>query len=398
MSDNKDISKLNMLTVVKNIGLRKAKAAAAKDSLPKTYPVNELAKRLHPDKQYMRIKEVKDLGNGVKEYTLVPNKIKSTECAYFKAGSYLNVFLDINGMPVTRAYSISSSPKDSIDGFYKLTVKSVNEGLVSNYILDNWKEGDEVTVSGPSGNFNYNRLRDSQTVVGIAGGSGITPFLSFAEAIAEGTENFNLILLYGSRTEDQILFKDEFDKISEKTRKVKTVYILSDEEKEGFEHGFISADIIKKYAPTDSEYSIFLCGPQAMYNFADKEIAKLNIKQKFVRKELFGEVFNPSADKDYPGAKTKTVKITVTVRDETFVIDADPNDSIMRSLEKNSIAVPAHCRSGECGYCHSTLVSGDIYVPKKVDGRRLADYKYGGIHPCVTFPLSDIEIIVPPVK
>ena len=69
--------------------------------------------------------------------------------------------------------------------------------------------------------------------------------LSFAKAIAEGDEDFNLILLYGSNTEKDILFKEEFDELEKMTDKVKEVHVLSDEEKAGYEHGFVTADLIK---------------------------------------------------------------------------------------------------------------------------------------------------------
>ncbi|HBH99517.1 MAG: 2Fe-2S iron-sulfur cluster-binding protein [Clostridia bacterium] len=65
---------------------------------------------------------------------------------------------------------------------------------------------------------------------------------------------------------------------------------------------------------------------------------------------------------------------------------------------KNGIAAPSHCRSGECGWCHSRLVAGDVYMPTSVDGRREADKKFGYIHPCVTFPLSDLTMEVPTVR
>lgn len=60
--------------------------------------------------------------------------------------------------------------------------------------------------------------------------------------------------------------------------------------------------------------------------------------------------------------------------------------------------MPSRCRSGECGWCHSRLISGKVYIPKALDGRRLADEKYGYIHPCCTFPISDIAIEVPAAK
>lgn len=367
--------------------------------LRKTYPLNELAKKLHPSRQYMKVAEVEQLAFDTKRYRLVPNPERgTTQCAVFKAGQYLNVYEDIDGMKVNRAYSISSSPKDAKEGFYEITVKTVNGGLVSNYIFDNWKVGDEVTVSGPSGHFTYSLLRDAKTVVGIAGGSGITPFLSMAKAIAAGKEPFNLVLLYGSRKADAILYKEAFDELEKLSDKIKVVHVLSDEDVEGYEHGFVTADIITKYAPKDEPYSVFLCGPQAMYRFADKELEKLNLERKYIRHELFGEVHDPNTLEGYPGTDQETVKITVNIRDTSKTVTGKATDTILQTLEKNGIAVPTRCRSGECGFCHSRLCSGKVYVPSSVDGRRLADLKYGYIHPCVTFPLSDIEIEVPADK
>ena len=367
--------------------------------LRKTYPLNELAKKLHPSRQYMKVAEVEQLAFDTKRYRLVPNPERgTTQCAVFKAGQYLNVYEDIDAMKVNRAYSISSSPKDAKEGFYEITVKTVNGGLVSNYIFDNWKVGDEVTVSGPSGHFTYSPLRDAKTVVGIAGGSGITPFLSMAKAIAAGKEPFNLVLLYGSRKADAILYKEAFDELEKLSDKIKVVHVLSDEDVEGYEHGFVTADIITKYAPKDEPYSVFLCGPQAMYRFADKELEKLNLERKYIRHELFGEVHDPNTLEGYPGTDQETVKITVNIRDTSKTVTGKATDTIVQTLEKNGIAVPTRCRSGECGFCHSRLCSGKVYVPSSVDGRRLADLKYGYIHACVTFPLSDIEIEVPADK
>ena len=135
-----------------------------------------------------------------------------------------------------------------------------------------------------------------------------------------------------------------------------------------------------------------------MYKFVDAQLETLHLPVKYIRHELFGEVHNPSQYADYPAAEETTVKITVKIRDESKTVSGSINDSVMQILEKNGIAVPARCRSGECGFCHSLLISGKVYIPKSVDGRRLADFKYGYIHPCVSFPLSDLEIEVPADK
>lgn len=372
--------------------------AASTAAIPQLNPVNRLAKRLHPDRQYMKIAQVTELAPDTKRFRFVPDPARgTTECAPFLAGQYLNIHLTINGMPANRAYSISSSPKNAREGYYELTLKYVQDGLVSRYVLDNWKEGDEVELSGPAGTFYYSPLRDAKTVVCLAGGSGVTPFLSLANAIADGDEDFRMILLYGSRTEDAILYKAEFDRLAKDDR-IQVVHVLSDEEKPGFEHGFISADLIREYAPAGEPYSVFVCGPQGMYRFVDQEIEKLGLARKYVRHELFGEVHDARTQDGYPGTDLTTVKITVSIRDTTRTVTGSVCDTILQTLEKNGITVPTSCRSGECGFCHSVLKSGQVYVPKAIDGRRLADLKFGGIHPCATFPLSDLEIIVPADK
>ncbi len=370
-------------------------ANASERPLPEEYPVNRLARRLHPKRQYLKVAQVTQWDNDCKSYDLVPDHERgTTECAFFSAGQYLSVYLNFDGKTARRAYSISSSPRDALHGKYTLTIKRVQDGIVSPFILDNWKAGTEVEVSGPEGTFDYQPLRDAKTVIGIAGGSGITPFLSMSKAIVEGDEDFNLILLYGSRTADAILFKDKFDELSSLTDKIKVVHVLSDDDKEGFEHGFISEQLIRKYAP-QGNYSIFMCGPQVMYRFVDKEIEKLGLEQKYIRHELFGEVHNPSAYADYPKDVPGEVKIVVHIRDKEYSITASSGMTILQSLDANGIAMASRCRSGICGWCHSYLKKGRVYIPKEVDGRRLADEKYGYIHPCCSFPLSDIEIEAP---
>ena len=357
-----------------------------------------LARALHPKKQFVKVSEVIERAEDCKSFVLVPDEEKGTKAlAYFGAGKYLTVFEEVEGMKITRAYSISSKPKVALEGKYMLTIKRVDGGLMSNYILDTWKVGTSVTVSAPEGHFEYQPLRDAKNVICLAGGSGITPFISMAGAVIDGDEEFNMTLIYGSRNKENILFYDELEEIK-KTGKVNVVHVLSDEEAEGFEKGFITAELIKKYAPEGEPYSIFICGPQGMYEFLDKEIAKLGLERKFVRHEMFGEFRNPASQADYPEAVPETVSITVTIQDMTTTVTGSTNDTVLQILEKNGIAAPARCRSGECGFCHSHLLSGKVYVPKNLEYRRLADFKFGCIHPCCSFPLTDLVIDVPVAK
>lgn len=361
-----------------------------------------LAKALHPKRQYLKVAEVVKRSKDCRSYTLVPDEERgTTSLAYFGAGKYLTVFETIEGMPVTRAYSISSSPKDSLEGKYVLTIKLVDGGLMSRYIFDTWKVGTQVEVSAPAGNFEYQPIRDAKKVICLAGGSGITPFVSMANAICDGDEDFELTLLYGSRNEKNILFLEELTALQKKCGKIKVVHVLSDPGvliPRGMKKGFITAELIKKYAPKDEPYSIFICGPQQMYEHLDKELEKLNLPKKYIRHEMFGEFHNPQTQEDYPADIPEEVTIKVTIQDNTYTVTGKSTDSVMQILEKNGISAPARCRSGECGFCHSHLLSGKVYVPKHLEYRRLADYKFGCIHPCCSFPLTDLEIDVPPAK
>ena len=379
------------------IKLREKMIAAADSSIPTSiYNVNILAKKLHPNTQYAVIKEVIE-HKDAKTYILVPDTEKgTTELAYFRAGQYVSVALDIGEARLNKPYTLSSCPKEALEGIYTITVKRTEKGYASDYILNNWINGTKVKLSAPLGEFYYQELRDAKNVVALAGGSGITPFYSMAKAIADGTEDFTLTIIYGSRTKDAILLGDELKAVeSQSGGKVKLVNVLSDEEAEGYEKGFITAELVKKYAPT-GDYSIYVCGPKAMYSFLDEELAKLGLKARRIRKELPGEYGDPTKDEAYPkDLAGKEFSITVLIKDRKETVTCKSEQTLLEALEQGGIRAPSHCRSGECGWCHSRLVEGDVYIPEDTDGRRLADKKFGWIHPCCSYPLSDVTIDVP---
>lgn len=400
MRKKSNISSISPAGFVKVLTARLSAVSNSVDAPVKdlnAYYPNRLAAALHPAAQYLKVKEIIAHSPDMKSFLLEADPARGTKrLAWFAAGQYLCVKLTVNGAEISRPYSIASAPRDTLDGVYRLTVKRVDGGIASGYILDHWEVGTEVTVSAPQGEFTHERLRDAKTVIGIAGGSGITPFRSFARSILQGDEDFNLILLYGSRTYEDAVFTDEFKAMAKADPRIKIVNVLSEEKKRGCCSGFITAKVIKRYAPAEEDYSIFMCGPQAMYDFADKEIEKLNIRRKFVRHELFGEYFHPERNADYPADVQKSFTVTVRMAGKKQTIPCASDTTLLRAMEAAGIKAPSDCRSGRCGYCHSQLLSGEVYVPASVDGRREADRIYGYIHPCCTFPLSDVVIDVPP--
>lgn len=398
--DKSILKDVSLLPFLKFTGVREAHIKDAPEALPRAdYNANLLAASLHPDVQHVIVSRVEDHGDA-KSFTLVPDASRGTKkMAYFRASQYVSVALEINGAHIHKPYTIRSNPADALgteNTSYTLTIKRTNPSFASSYILDTWKQGDAVEISGPLGDFYYDKFRDARHVIALAGGSGITPFYSMAAAIADGIEDFDLTILYGSRTADGILLKDELDAVCAKSGgRVRVVHVLSHEERDGYAHGFLTAELIRQYAP-DADYSVFMCGPKAMYDFEEGEMQKLGLPKRRYRMEMSGDYLHPEKNADYPAeVNGKTFRLTVRVRDKHYIMECRGGESLLWAMERNGIKAPSHCRSGACGWCHSRLVSGQVYVPKDADGRRAADLKFGWIHPCATFPLSDIELEVP---
>lgn len=380
--------------------LAKVRTAEIQDAdvkpLPQTHPMNELVKALHPSTQYLTITKIIDHNPDAKSFVLEPNKSKgTTKLAYFQAGQYISVRLHINDSYVTRPYAIQSTPLQAQKGKYILTIKLVPNGFVTPYIWQNWHVGTNIAVSGPAGELFYSPIRDRKNIIAIAGGSGITPFYSLAGAILDGTVNANLTILYGSRTHDNILLSNELAKITQQTDKVKLVNVLSDENIDGFETGYITKNLIEKYAPSN-DYSIYISGPSKMYQFVSEEISKLHLHPGQVHHELNGNTVAPENFANYPlSAKGKVFKLSVITQDQKTTIPANAHESLLVALERAGIVAPSMCRSGVCAACRSHVLEGKVFIPHELDHRRAADDALNYVNTCVTYPLSDLTLEVP---
>ena len=390
------IGKFDMLKF-KNMSKVREKAiqAVPANEVSGEFAINTNAKKLHPDYQRLVIDEVIP-HEGAKAKTFVFRRADGEAFPYFRAGQYLSLKLSLEGSFVTRAYSLCSSPKDALKGRAAITVRSNPGGFAADKLLAALKPGDEVIASDPQGFFYYEDLRDAKHVVGLAGGSGITPFLSMAYALRDGAEDFELTLLYGSRDEESILFKKELDEVASVCPKFRVVHVLSDEEKAGYEHGFITAELIKKYAPADAEYSVFLCGPEGMYRFLKPEIEKLALPERLFRRKMIDVTKTPWELDGYPQqCRDKIFNLTVRQGDREYKLSASANETVLTAIERAGIKAPSRCRSGECGWCRSRMLEGSVFIPQENELRRWADKEYGYIHPCSSFPTSDIVLEVP---
>lgn len=348
------------------------------------FSVNEIAGSLHPTVQYVKVADIIEEGRDTKTFVLVPNIDAGTKkLAYFRPGQYITIRVEIEDGIYNRPYTISCSPKNAFDNIYTITIKRRPRGIVSNYFLDEVQIDDKFLISSPMGNFYYEPIRDAKNVIALAGGGGITPFVSMAEAIVDGILDFKMTILYGARTEEDFLFKKKLDELAKKSNLIHIEYILSEEENPNYETGFITKEMIEKYMV--NENSFFVCGPLSMYEAMNDILKEFNIPNKYIRHDaFFGRV-------DLRG--NDLYNLTVLTKGEEIHIPCRARETLLYAMEKGGIETVSRCHVGECGFCRSKLISGKVKMFD--DDICIADNEFSYIHPCAAFPESDVVVELP---
>lgn len=355
------------------------------------YYINQLTMRLHPKQHKLKVVDIEVLNKDTKVYTFKP---LTNNAAFFRAGQYLSICLEIDGYKISRTYSLVSSPLDAkTKNIYQIIIKRKPNGYFSNYVLDNLKVNDEIESLEPCGDFHYSFLRDKKNVVAITGGSGVTPFISMAKAIVENSENFNLTIIVGNKTVSDIIWEKQLNEIVKQSKgKVKVVNVLSNEEKKGYETGFIDNKIIEKYCDPN-ETSFFICGPKIMYKFIEKMLSKYSLEQKYIRFEASNDIGKPEDYNEFkPLSKKTNFLIKVKSKNSTFNVLAKYDETILSALQKAKVEIKTNCLSGKCSWCRVKLIKGDVFSPKGFAHYRAADKDNNIFYTCSTFCLSDIEI------
>ena len=133
-----------------------------------------------------------------------------------------------------------------------------------------------------------------------------------------------------------------------------------------------------------------------MYKFLHGEVAKLDVPARRVRFEVFGQVKDIAVYEGYPrDLRDETFELTVVRGISEVKIPAKACESIVVALERAGIRIETGCRSGECGFCRTKVLSGDYFVCPEGDGRREADKDFNYVHACAAYPLSDMKIKIP---
>ena len=341
--------------------------------------------RLHPSRLRLRVADVIDETSTTKTFRLVS---PDGYLPPFLAGQYIALFLTVGNIKTSRPYSISSPPNQI--GHWDITVRRVENGLVSNYLLDNVKPGDEIETSGPEGHFYYNPLFHHPAQVFLAGGSGITPFMSMIREIVECGLDRTVHLFYGNRSMDDMLFHDRLAEMADRHANINyypVIEIPKSEEK--CLTGLVTGTLLRDTLGQLDDKTFYVCGPQAMYDFCLGEIEALGVRQSQVRREVYGA---PLGITDYPGwPKNVKANASFNVKVGDVIIKARAETPLLRTLEEAGITPPSLCRSGECSLCRMRVTKGRVFQPAGARVRK-SDRELGYVHACVSYPIEDLEI------
>jgi glycine betaine catabolism B len=346
--------------------------------------VRRTVEAIHPRRMSLRVDEV--IRETASARTLRMARLDGP-LPPFRAGQYVNLFLELEGVHTSRPYSISSAPGAArLD----LTVRTKPDGFVSPHLATRVEEGDEFETTGPAGTFHHEPLIDGEELVFIAGGSGITPFASMIrQAAADGWPR-HITLLYGSRHPQDVIFGDELRRLARGNPRFRLALVMS-EPPRSFRgrRGLLDTARIRREVGDVAGKTFFLCGPNAMVDLCRGALEELSVPEFKVRQELYGPPEDVTRVPGWPGDVTAGQRFTVRVGQQVF--EAAAGEPLLVSLERAGVVVPAVCRSGECSACRMKRVRGEVFVPPNT-GVRESDMALGYIHPCVTYPLSDLEL------
>ena len=356
--------------------------------------IRETADLLHPDPMPLKVTEIRETSPYSKTFRF---ESETGRLPVFQSGQYASFRLRIGSSELTRPYTISSAPYETRGArpFFEITVRRNRPYLVPDWLFENVKVGDVIEGALPFGAFYWEPLRDSRDIVALAGGVGITPFYSMAKEIAFGKmKGCRLTILYGSVKQDDIVLRNELEAVEAMCPDVKVVHVLSDEPDWQGEKGFLSREIIEKYSVPDCTY--MFCGPYPMYAFLQKTMDDMGVTGRRFRHDAVNNPSDVTMIPGFPkGKELETHTITVVRGIHEDVIEAKGSESVAVALERAAIKIDTHCRSGECGFCRSQLLSGEIFVSPVGDGRRRMDREMGWFHPCGSWPLTDLKIKIP---
>lgn len=221
------------------------------------------------------MKKVKILSIENVTHDVIHIKVEKPEGISFLSGQAADVSINKpNWETELRAFTFTSLPSDEYLEFFIKTYPEHN-GVTAQ--IGKLIQGDTLLIGDVFGDIKY-----KDEGIFIAGGAGITPFITILKDLKEQDKIKNNKLIFANKTGDDIIEHAFFDNLLGKN----FINVLSEEKKKGYQYGYITKDLIMSQMKNQNIY-FYLCGPPPMMNAVLKQLKELGIKDSKIIKEQF---------------------------------------------------------------------------------------------------------------
>lgn len=303
----------------------------------------------------------------------IPTALK--ENYTFEAGQYVTVIYPSKGQMFQNDFSMTSAPHEEK---ISLGIKINNEGSSTKDLFDDLEVGKEIEVSEPKGRFTLiSKPHEFRTIIGFAGGIGITPLLSHFKNILHNEPRTRLFMFYGNRKSEEIAFKNELDALAKKySDRLQIFYFFSQENtSDNLFHGRLDERKLKLIInqilhldDTDEESTIWdavdevlICGKGEMIKSLANACYNNGIPKKNIHFELFEE-YNEDiypVEKDFP--LVENIEVDFKLFSKNYETTLNNNKvKLLQQLLIQGFPVPYSCKSGICGSCECILEEGEV--------------------------------------
>lgn len=329
--------------------------------------------------QYLNLKVVeitRETSDAISLHFEHPEK----QAVSYKPGQFLTLILTIDGKEVRRSYSLSSTPHEAPR--LAVTIKRVSGGLMSNYLLDNVKVGDEIKVMQPIGNFCLTCAPDNQRHVLLFGaGSGITPLMSILKTVLKEEPNSNVTLLYGNSDEDSVIFREQLQKLEEEYAERLNIKYIYSQPKYACEHrGRMNQSMIikilerLKLAKIDNGV-YYMCGPEGMMDEVRHALDVLHVpadrifRESFVSNKLIEQQQQQGLHGDVSSSEDDgeivTQTVTIIYEGAEYHVEVEPDQTILEAALEQDVDLPYSCQAGLCTACRGKCLSGKVHLDER---------------------------------
>jgi ferredoxin-NADP reductase len=207
-----------------------------------------------------------------------------------RPGQHVDIRLTAeDGYSVERSYSIASEPEAV--GQIEITVERIRDGEVSPFLHDVVVKGDRLEVRGPIGGYFVWEASLGGPLFLVAGGSGVVPLMAMLRHRARAGSTTPTRLLFSSRGPDEIIYRDELDKLVERGDGLQVAYTLTRQQPPGwtgYRRRIDDRMLAEVLEPFGIGARTYICGPTALVESAANALLRLGLPADRIRTERFG--------------------------------------------------------------------------------------------------------------